>query len=320
MRAPNPDRWRASLILTVTRRCDLRCAYCPTVKEGGPELTPDDARRAIALFVERHGGGDIKIFGGEPLLRRDTVETVLREAPASCSVYLSTNGTRIDASLLDLLQETPSATLTVSLDGPADHDRLRGRTWDRVVARLPELLRLPRFVVTQTIAPSAAERAADNFLALRALGIRRFNLLPGYYLAWMPEEVAALRTSLARIGRAFADAWAAGDRLYLRNLFVRAPTPFFNTGLVVDSDRTIHASNLVLAQAVGDGDIVGTLDDPPSVEALEQARRRVPALVSAAYSPAILAATSAVDAALTALCDSLYPAWFAARDARLEAR
>ena len=60
------DRWRAALILTVTRRCNLRCAYCPTVKDGVPDLSADDARRAIDLFLSRYGGGDIKLFGGEP--------------------------------------------------------------------------------------------------------------------------------------------------------------------------------------------------------------------------------------------------------------
>ena len=57
-----------SLILTVTRRCNLRCSYCPTVKDGWPSLSVDDALEAIALFTERYGGGDIKLFGGEPLL------------------------------------------------------------------------------------------------------------------------------------------------------------------------------------------------------------------------------------------------------------
>lgn len=292
------------------------------MKEGGPELTVEDTRRALDLFVERHGGGDVKLFGGEPLLRRDVVEAVIREAPASCSVWLSTNGSRLDADLLGLLRAFPSTTLTLSLDGArADHVGLRrGANYDALIRWLPDLLTLPRFVVTQTIAPGTAARAFENFQALRTLGIRKFNLLPGYYLPWTTEQLADLRRGFARIGRAFAEAWAAGDRLYLRNLFVRAPTAFFNTGLVVDSDRTIHASNLVLAQGLGDGDVVGTLDHPPTPEVLAAAAARVPALLAAAYPPAVLAATDAVDSALTALCDSLYPAWFAARDARLEAR
>jgi hypothetical protein len=319
------DRWRAALILTVTRRCNLRCAYCPTVKDGVPDLSADDARRAIDLFLSRYGGGDIKLFGGEPLLRPDIVEAVLTHVSdvSELSVYLSTNGTRFDAGILDLLRAHPRVTLTLSMDGaPKDHDGLRrplpgeAPSSAAIDRWLPELLRLPRFVVTQTIAPSTAVRAAANFRALRARGIGRFNLLPGYYLPWSAAQLAALEASFGEIASDFEAAWAAGDRLYLRNLFVSAPTPFFNTGFVVDADRTIHPSNLVLAEAVGDRTAVGTLDDPPSPEALAAAAARVPALLDEVYTPDVMASTAAVDRVLTRLCDRLYPAYFAARDAR----
>ncbi|MES2640416.1 MAG: radical SAM protein [Myxococcota bacterium] len=320
------DRWRAALILTITRRCNLRCAYCPTVKDGVPDLSVDDARRAIDLFVSRYGGGDIKLFGGEPLLRPDIVEAVVTHVSnvSDVSVYLSTNGTRFDAGILDLLRAHPRVTLTLSMDGaPRDHDGLRrplpgeAPSYAQIERWLPELLRLPRFVVTQTVAPSTAGRAATNFRALRAMGIGRFNLLPGYYLPWSAPQLAALEESFSAIATEFESAWAAGERLYLRNLFVSAPTPFFNTGFVVDSDRTIHPSNLVLAEAVGDRTAVGTLDDPPSAEVLEAAAARVPSLLREVYTPDVLASTAAVDAVLTRLCDRLYPAYFRARAARM---
>lgn len=319
------DRWRGALILTLTRRCNLRCAYCPTVKHGVPDLSADDARRAIDLFVARYGGGDIKLFGGEPLLCPDVVEAVLTHVSdaSDVSVYLSTNGTRFTAEILDLLRAHPRATVTLSMDGaPRDHDGLRRPLPGEppsfaVIERwLPELLRLPRFVVTQTIAPSTAARAAANFRALRAMGIGRFNLLPGYYLPWTTTQLAALDESFVAIAVEFERDWAAGGRLYLRNLYTRAPTPFFNTGFVVDADRTIHPSNLVLAEAVGDRTAVGTLDDPPSAEVLAEAAARVPALLREVYAPDVLASTAAVDATLTHLCDRLYPAYFRARAVR----
>jgi sulfatase maturation enzyme AslB (radical SAM superfamily) len=314
------DRWRHALILVVTRRCNLRCAYCPTVKDGLPDLAEDDVRRAIDLFVARFGGGDLKLFGGEPLLVPDLVRAAIAHAPPSVRVYLSTNAVPLDDTMFALLEAHPEVTVTVSLDGTArDHDGLRrgGTSHAIVLERLPRLLRLPRFVVTQTIAPSTATRAATNFRFLRDLGIRRFNLLPGYYLPWRPSQLAALEASFHAIGDELEAAWASGDRLYLRNLFVRAPTPFFNTGFVVDVDRAIHPSNLILA---GDFDTfrtrtaVGTLDDPPSPEALDAGARASAALLRETLSAKVLASTDAVDAALTRLCNRLYPAYFAARD------
>ncbi len=319
------ERWRNALILVVTRRCDLRCAYCPTVKDGEPDLGADDARRAIALFVERYGGGDAKLFGGEPLLVPEVVKAAVDAAPSEVNVYLSTNGTHLDEHWIAWLHAHPSVTLTLSLDGVArDHDGLRrgSPSHDRVVALLPRLLGLPRFVVTQTIAPSTAARAADNFAYLRSLGVRRFNLLPGYYLPWRPEQLEALNQSFSAIAAAFERAWAAGERLYLRNLFVRAPVAFYNTGFVVDSDRRIYANNLILAgnlDHLRERFALGTLDAPPAAEALVAAGQEAGGFLHDTLGEHVMQSTAAADAALTRLCNRLYPAYFARRERLAEA-
>lgn len=313
---------RPQLILTVTRRCDLRCAYCPTVKEGLPDLGPGDVRRALDLFAERHPEGDVKLFGGEPLLVRDAVIAALSHARnhPGLRLSLSTNATRLDDAFLDVLEAHPEVTLTVSVDGrPEDHSRLRRPlhpggpdSHAAVLKWLPRLLRLPRLVVTQTIAPVTAARAWENFRYLRGLGFRRFNLLPGYYLPWREAQLQALARGFAGIAEDFEAAWERGERLYLRNLFTRAQTPFFNTGFVVDCDRTIHPSNLILAgslDALRRQTAVGTLDHPPEPEALQAAQARVPALLREHLPEAVLESTRRVDALLTALCHRLYPAY-----------
>lgn len=320
------DRWRHALILTVTRRCNLRCAYCPTVKEGLPDLSPDDTRRAIDLFVERYGGGDCKIFGGEPMLAPESVAAAIRHAPPSVSVYLSTNGLFLTPELFDLLRAHPSVTLTLSLDGQAqDHDGLRrvpgarGNSHAAILEALPELLRLPRFVVSQTIAPATAVRAAENFAYLLSLGIKRFNLLPGYYLPWRAEQLQALQQNFAQIAAQIEGEWAQGRYLYLRNLFIRAPHPFYNSGMVVDCDRRIYASNLILSGSyddLRDGIAQGDLDHPPTMAELEVAAQQTAAQLRSRLSPTVLSSTEAVDSLLTHLCMRLYPAYFKFRSQR----
>ena len=66
-----------TLILTVTRGCNLRCVYCPTVKEGWPSLSIEDAIQGLDLFSREFGGGVLKLFGGEPLLVPDVVRAVM---------------------------------------------------------------------------------------------------------------------------------------------------------------------------------------------------------------------------------------------------
>lgn len=308
------------LVLTVTRRCNLRCSYCPTAKDGFPSLDAPAALRAVRLFTERYGGGDVKLFGGEPLLVPDVVRAVLalcRESAGVRRVYLSTNGLGLDRAFLAELRENPKLVLTLSMDGrPDDHRRLRralpgvADAYDHVVALLPELRATPRVVVTQTIAPATAEAACANFEHLLGLGFHRFNFLPGYYVPWRPEQLEALERELGRIRARVVERWNAGQPLYVRNLFTWAPTPFFNTGVVVDSDGSIHPNNLGLSGALDEllpATRCGTLDAPPTPEALAEKAATVNALLEAALPAGVWSATLAADAALTRFCRALYP-------------
>jgi len=324
------------MILTVTRACNLRCSYCPTAKDGWPSLTADDARMAVGLFVDRYGGGDIKMFGGEPLLVPEVVRAAFdaaREEPRIRRVYLSTNGLGLDSEWLDYLRHYDKGILTISMDGaPEDHRRFRRvrpgaeavpDAYDHIVSLIPELLATPRVVVTQTIAPATAARGLENFRHLCSLGFKRFNLLPGYYIPWRPAQLDALNIALDGIADEFRAAWSRGHNLYLRNLFVHAPTPFFNTGFVVDSDRTIHPSNIGLSGALGDTRIdtqVGSLDDPPTAEDLADKTIQVNDILRSHLSDRVWDSTMAVDHALTRTCRGLYPDYVAHRSRKKAAR
>ena len=328
MRSGEGDVPASSLVLTVTRACDLRCSYCPTAKDGWPSLTGADAEAAVELFARAYGGGDLKLFGGEPLLVPDVVRAAIARASAEPRVrriYLSTNGLGLDESWLRLVAREPKLILTISIDGEReDHARFRRGardSWSAVEALRPRLLETPRVVVTQTIPPATAARAAVNFRALLSSGYRSFNLLPGYYLKWSAGELQALRASFAQVAKAIEAEWAAGRRLYLRNLFTRAPTPFFNSGVIVDADRSIHPSNVGLSGVLDhlrEKTRAGTLDDPPSAQALAAKQAEVNGLLEATLPQNVWSSTLAVDAELTRFCEALYPAFAAQRRRREE--
>lgn len=308
-----------TLILTVTRACNLRCSYCPTVKDGWPSLSAEDAIAGLELFVDRFGGGDVKLFGGEPLLVPEVVRAVMDHAatlPTIRRIYLSTNGLGLTTEWLDYLRAYPKGVLTISIDGrPEDNRTYRraldgvGDAYDHVVALAPQLHTVPRVVITQTIPPKTAARAAENFQHLRDLGFRRFNLLPGYYIPWQDKHLEGLREGFDGIREIIVRAWENDERLYLRNLFTFQPTPFFNTGMIVDTDRSIHPSNVGLSGSLDellDVTRVGDLDHPPSNEELEAKAAEINGLLEASLPPRVWASTMAVDAELTRLCRSLY--------------
>jgi GTP 3',8-cyclase len=92
-------RVATDLRVSLTDRCNLRCAYCMPA-EGlawlpTPEvLTDDEVVRLVRIAVERLGVLQVRFTGGEPLLRRGLVDIVgrcsqLRPRP---ELSLTTNG------------------------------------------------------------------------------------------------------------------------------------------------------------------------------------------------------------------------------------
>jgi hypothetical protein len=138
-------------------------------------------------------------------------------------------------------------------------------------------------------------------------------------LPWRPEQLEALRHGFAQIADDIVEHWRNGKYVYVRNLFTYAPTPFFNTGLVVDSDGSVHPNNLGLSAALTDllsETKLGSLEDPPSVQVLEDAARAIPALLEGALSKDVWDSTQRVDQELTRFCNGLYAEFAAYRRRR----
>jgi GTP 3',8-cyclase len=138
----------ASLRVSVTERCDLRCRYCRTGRERLPadRALPALSRLAVAASwaVRRLGVTRIKVTGGEPLLRPGVVGFV-RDISADegvDEVSMTTNGTRLAVLAADLASAGLSR-VNVSLDtlDPARfRDLTRGGSLERVTAGIDAAL------------------------------------------------------------------------------------------------------------------------------------------------------------------------------------
>ncbi len=122
------------LRLSVTDRCDLRCAYC--IPEGfkdfeEPEhwLTFDELERLLGLFASL-GMKRVRLTGGEPLLRRNVVDLCGRIAalPGIEDLSLSSNATQL-ARMAGDLKQAGVTRLNISLDSlrPEVVEKINGR-------------------------------------------------------------------------------------------------------------------------------------------------------------------------------------------------
>ena len=119
-----PDRFgrvARDLRVSVTDRCNLRCTYCMPA-EGLPwlarpeMLTDDELVRVVGVFVGL-GVEQVRLTGGEPLLRRSLVDVVARVAALRPRprIAMTTNGVGLDR-LAGRLADAGVDRVNVSLD------------------------------------------------------------------------------------------------------------------------------------------------------------------------------------------------------------
>jgi cyclic pyranopterin phosphate synthase len=112
---------RLALRLSITDRCQLRCAYC-LPPQGAPLLPPGCilSFEEIVRFVRSLQGGfdlqQVRLTGGEPLVRRGVVNLVRMLAELRVpELALTTNGQRL-AEMAGDLQHAGLDRVNVSLD------------------------------------------------------------------------------------------------------------------------------------------------------------------------------------------------------------
>jgi cyclic pyranopterin phosphate synthase len=153
-----------SLRLSVTDRCNLRCAYCMPEREyrwlPRPQiLSFEEIERLVGLF-QQLGVREVHVTGGEPLVRRELPGLVRRLASLGLEdLAVTTNGVLL-AEQAQALRDAGLARVTVSLD------TLRPERFFEL-SRRDELARV--------LAGIDAARAAGLRLKLNAVVIRGQN-------------------------------------------------------------------------------------------------------------------------------------------------
>jgi len=121
-----------NLRLSVTDRCNLRCAYCMPEEEyawlpRGDILTFEEVARLVDVFAGL-GVDKVRFTGGEPLLRKDLPRLVkmIAAEPRIRDLAITTNGILL-AQEAEALRDAGIQRVTVSLD-TLKPDRFRALT------------------------------------------------------------------------------------------------------------------------------------------------------------------------------------------------
>jgi GTP 3',8-cyclase len=135
-------RIATDLRVSLTDKCNLRCAYCmpPEGLDWLPSpdlLTDDEVVRLVRVAVERLGVREVRFTGGEPLLRRGLTRIVAQTAELHPrpEISLTTNGIG--------LERTAAALRAAGLDRVnVSLDTLRPETFRKLARRdrLPDVL------------------------------------------------------------------------------------------------------------------------------------------------------------------------------------
>src|SRR5438477_11152118 len=218
---PLTDSWGRrieSVRVSVTDKCNFRCTYCMPA-EGLEWLRRDEILSfeeiaRLARLLAAMGVSEVRLTGGEPLVRRDLPELVRMVAaiPGVDDLSLTTNGVLLDR-LAGPLVEAGLRRINVSLDS-LDHVRFteitRRDALDQVLTGLAEAERYPELRPIKINCVAIKGFTEDEVPALAELArrkpyvVRFIEFMPlDADRAWSADQVLAVGEIRALIAQRF---------------------------------------------------------------------------------------------------------------------
>lgn len=219
-----------SVTFHLTHHCNLRCSYCYTGEKLPVAMSHDTVDQSVDFSLaelRKSGGRELAVtfFGGEPLIEKEKIFYIIerfgREEDISVTYQMSTNGTLLNAQLMQRLYDK-EVFVSLSVDGHPDvHDAHRvdaaGKpTSAKVAAAAKMMLGLnPATNVTCVISPDTASSLAKSVDYLFELGFRYITTTIDYSADWGLEDFAGLRKAYEAIAKWYIRKTEANERFYL---------------------------------------------------------------------------------------------------------
>ena len=244
---------RNNLQLMISRRCHLRCRYCPVVKRNA-DMSEEVLYKAIdLLFTSSKRDLRLDFTGGEPLLRFDLVQKAVQYARKlaarknkNISFYLVTNLIALNDNIADFLQKN-KFFLELSVDGEEKFHNLYKVGHDRhvnpyrlTVAQLDRIFsrKIENYAV-MVASPLTVKYLGRNFYHLLKLGFRKIGINYALGLPWKDNDRKEFFYQMDLIKKRFYPHIKRGI-IKLNNLESRVEPAILNSEIMVDVNGDVH--------------------------------------------------------------------------------
>ncbi len=239
------------ILLEVTKRCNLHCAFCFAEGGSGGEIPLATVSRRLYALAEP-GKTLVQLSGGEPTVRDDLPQIVAAAKEAGCAhVQLNTNGIRLaeDREYVRCLADAGLSFVFMQFDGTDDdiYRALRGRDLFEIKQRAIENCDRCNLGVTlvPTIVPQVNTRDIGNILRFavsHAPAVRGVHFQPVSYFgrtAFPPSD--SRRFTLDELVEAIEkQAGTLVHRNTLQPSSCDHPLCGFHGDYIVMHDQTLH--------------------------------------------------------------------------------
>ena len=215
-----------------TIRCNLRCKMCYQGKTRALRSDQLSTEQILEIYGKLKGrASEIKLVGGEPMVRQDIGELIAFWDEAGVRVILQSNCTLINKSNIRQLEKHKHLTdILTSLDGPQEvHDAIRGvpGTFDKLEKAMALIReRMPDVPIT-VFATLLINDNVDKFYELidtvKSMGLGTVNVL--FEQVYSREEIEQTKNKFKLWG------WESGVD-YRLNTQERNPIFFANLDVV----------------------------------------------------------------------------------------
>lgn len=179
-------------------------------------MQPEEIESLAKLFVD-NGVSKIRLTGGEPLVRKDAADIILRLAKLPVKLTLTTNATRLH-DFVDVLEEAKVSSLNISLD-TLDPDKFniitRRDSFKKVMDNINLMIARNFHVkVNVVVMKGMNDHEINDFVAWTKkvpVHVRFIEFMPFEGNRWTSNQVFTWKEMLDEISRKYSPVALKGD-------------------------------------------------------------------------------------------------------------